>query len=469
MTTSSPELAPRGMDFLYSRHRLNVATSRARCVSDRRRVARPPPGARPDAGADAARQRVLPVRGAGAGPAAEPRLTGAPISSPPDPRGEDPRAVLDLRERHVLVGAVGDPDVAGTEDHARRVADVDEHLHVGAIRLAEQRRAAPGDDLDGRRRDRPAAGGPTATRAEPNRPPVISTVAGWSRRNVVGGTGGRDRRPQFGFGVRPGLSEPDAVAPVGGDPVEHGRRPLPASDDADDRRVRQPERGHERVGLGGVAPRLVGLERLAEHEQLVERGDALAALGCVGRAARNGQPERDRAGVGDDDVEVRGLGDDRQVAGRRRPGSPRACPARRPPRTARARRAARRRAASRSPASRERPDRRQDRRRRRPSCRRRRGRTARRRGSRRPTDRPSRWPGRRAARRRDDPTGSSRRPPAPPGPADDDRQRRPGHLLAGPVRVGPDRGRVGGVTISTASPRSRSARPPRPRQPPRSR
>jgi uncharacterized protein len=33
MTTSSPELAPRGMDFLYSRHRLNVATSRARCVA----------------------------------------------------------------------------------------------------------------------------------------------------------------------------------------------------------------------------------------------------------------------------------------------------------------------------------------------------------------------------------------------------------------------------------------------------
>jgi predicted RecB family nuclease len=33
MTTSSPELAPRGMDFLYSRHRLNVATSRARCIA----------------------------------------------------------------------------------------------------------------------------------------------------------------------------------------------------------------------------------------------------------------------------------------------------------------------------------------------------------------------------------------------------------------------------------------------------
>ena len=33
MTTSSPELAPRGMNFLYSRNRLNVATSRARCVA----------------------------------------------------------------------------------------------------------------------------------------------------------------------------------------------------------------------------------------------------------------------------------------------------------------------------------------------------------------------------------------------------------------------------------------------------
>ncbi len=33
LTTSSPELAPRGMDFLYSRNRLNVATSRARCMA----------------------------------------------------------------------------------------------------------------------------------------------------------------------------------------------------------------------------------------------------------------------------------------------------------------------------------------------------------------------------------------------------------------------------------------------------
>ncbi len=33
LTTSTPELAPRGLDFLYSRNRLNVATSRARCVA----------------------------------------------------------------------------------------------------------------------------------------------------------------------------------------------------------------------------------------------------------------------------------------------------------------------------------------------------------------------------------------------------------------------------------------------------
>ena len=33
MATSSPEDAPRGMEFLYSLNRLNVATSRARCVA----------------------------------------------------------------------------------------------------------------------------------------------------------------------------------------------------------------------------------------------------------------------------------------------------------------------------------------------------------------------------------------------------------------------------------------------------
>lgn len=33
MTTSTPEDAPRGMEFLYSSHRFNVATSRARCIA----------------------------------------------------------------------------------------------------------------------------------------------------------------------------------------------------------------------------------------------------------------------------------------------------------------------------------------------------------------------------------------------------------------------------------------------------
>jgi uncharacterized protein len=32
MATSTPEDAPRGMEFLYSLNRLNVATSRARCA-----------------------------------------------------------------------------------------------------------------------------------------------------------------------------------------------------------------------------------------------------------------------------------------------------------------------------------------------------------------------------------------------------------------------------------------------------
>ena len=33
LTTSSPDEAPHGMEFLFSRHRLNVAVSRAQCAS----------------------------------------------------------------------------------------------------------------------------------------------------------------------------------------------------------------------------------------------------------------------------------------------------------------------------------------------------------------------------------------------------------------------------------------------------
>ena len=65
------------------------------------------------------------------------------------PRQPAPGARLDLGDRDVLVGAVGDPDVAGAEHHARRSADVDEHPHVGAVGLAEERRPPAGHVLDG--------------------------------------------------------------------------------------------------------------------------------------------------------------------------------------------------------------------------------------------------------------------------------------------------------------------------------
>ena len=80
---------------------------------------------------------------------------------PADPGREHPGTVRDLGQRDVLVGAVGDPHVARTEDDARRRADVDEHLHVGAVRLAEERGTPAGHGLDRLARDRPAAGGRT--------------------------------------------------------------------------------------------------------------------------------------------------------------------------------------------------------------------------------------------------------------------------------------------------------------------
>ena len=61
MATSTPEDAPRGMEFLYSPNRLNVATSRAQM---RVHPGREPAAVRarvPDAAADAAGERVLPV------------------------------------------------------------------------------------------------------------------------------------------------------------------------------------------------------------------------------------------------------------------------------------------------------------------------------------------------------------------------------------------------------------------------
>ena len=135
----------------------------------------------------------------------------------------------------------------------------------------------------------------------------------------------------------------------------------PPCDLADDRRVGQAVGRHQRIGLGGVAGGLVGLERADEDLELVERGHALAAHRRMRGAARDREPERDRAGVGDDDVEAGRLGDDRDVAGRRRRGSRRACPGRRPPRTARWRRESRRSSRSSRPASTQRPHGREDR------------------------------------------------------------------------------------------------------------
>jgi AAA domain len=64
MATSSHADAPRGMEFLYSLNRLNVATSRAKCISH----CRFPTNCRsrmPDAPANTISQRILPVLGNG--------------------------------------------------------------------------------------------------------------------------------------------------------------------------------------------------------------------------------------------------------------------------------------------------------------------------------------------------------------------------------------------------------------------
>ena len=61
MTTSSPEDAPRDLEFLYSGNRLNVAISRARGLAVLVASARTASRRLPDAGADAAGQRLLPV------------------------------------------------------------------------------------------------------------------------------------------------------------------------------------------------------------------------------------------------------------------------------------------------------------------------------------------------------------------------------------------------------------------------
>jgi hypothetical protein len=65
MASSSPADAPRGMEFLYSLNRLNVATSRARCLAAVVRQPGAVPGPLPHPAPDAARERVVPVAGNG--------------------------------------------------------------------------------------------------------------------------------------------------------------------------------------------------------------------------------------------------------------------------------------------------------------------------------------------------------------------------------------------------------------------
>ena len=91
LTTSNPELAPRGMDFLYSRNRLNVATSRARCITI---VAASPDLLRVRARTPAQMRLANALCRYVEMAAARPEVTGPPATLPVDTPG--PREVLTL-------------------------------------------------------------------------------------------------------------------------------------------------------------------------------------------------------------------------------------------------------------------------------------------------------------------------------------------------------------------------------------
>ena len=63
MATSSADEAPRGLDFLYDRHRLNVATSRAKAMAIIVASPEPGPGVLPDTAPDDPGQRPVPGLG----------------------------------------------------------------------------------------------------------------------------------------------------------------------------------------------------------------------------------------------------------------------------------------------------------------------------------------------------------------------------------------------------------------------
>ncbi len=91
LTTSNPELAPRGMDFLYSRNRLNVATSRARCITI---VAASPDLLRVRARTPAQMRLANALCRYVEMAAARPEAAAPPAELPADPTG--PREVLTL-------------------------------------------------------------------------------------------------------------------------------------------------------------------------------------------------------------------------------------------------------------------------------------------------------------------------------------------------------------------------------------
>ena len=84
MATSSADEAPRGMEFLYSLHRLNVATSRARCVAA---IVASPTLLTPDCRTPGQPLLPLPRAGAAGSRTRAPKLTDAPLLDPGSVQG----------------------------------------------------------------------------------------------------------------------------------------------------------------------------------------------------------------------------------------------------------------------------------------------------------------------------------------------------------------------------------------------
>ncbi len=174
------------MDFLYSRHRLNVANVRRswpclRRLAEPVRVrARTPDGSAPRRAFCRFEEmaRASPARaGAIAGFGSDPGQPLAGISSRATAR-QDAGARLDVIERDVLARAVRDLDVTPPMTHGV-APTLTKRLVCPPVRLGEERRAAASDGLDGRRQpDRQRVVG-RRQRAIRNRPPVISISSRW--------------------------------------------------------------------------------------------------------------------------------------------------------------------------------------------------------------------------------------------------------------------------------------------------